>query len=60
MRTSIKTTSGALARSLNRFPPGRRLADDLDVGVGGEEFDEPGAHQVVVVGDQHAVMRGTS
>jgi hypothetical protein len=45
---------GQPARLLDGLPPGRRLADDLDVGVGGEEFHQPGAHQAVVVGDQHA------
>jgi hypothetical protein len=33
---------------------GRCLPDDLDVRVGGEELGQAGAHQVVVVGDQHA------
>jgi hypothetical protein len=39
---------------LDGLPPGRGLADDLDLGVGGEELDEAGAHQIVIVGDQDA------
>jgi hypothetical protein len=42
-----------LARLLDGLPSRRCLADDLDLGVDGEQLDEPGAHQVVVVGDQH-------
>ena len=30
-----------------------RLADDLEVGLGGEDHPEPGAHQLLVVGQQH-------
>jgi hypothetical protein len=30
------------------------LADNLDVGLRGEDHAEPGAHQRLVVGDQHA------
>jgi hypothetical protein len=41
-------------RSFDGLASGRCLPDDLDGGVGGEEFDETGAHQVVVVGDQDA------
>jgi hypothetical protein len=32
---------------------GRRLADDLDLGVGGQQLHQPGAQQLVVVGQQH-------
>jgi hypothetical protein len=43
---------GQPARLFDGLAPGSRLANDLDVGVGGEQFDQPGAHQAVVVGDQ--------
>jgi hypothetical protein len=35
------------------FSPGRRLADDFDLGVGGEQLDKASAHQVVIVSDEH-------
>jgi len=41
------------ARRIDRFASGRSLTDDLDRAVAREQFDEPGAHQVVVIGDQH-------
>jgi hypothetical protein len=42
------------ADSLDGFASGCRLTDDVDVGVGAQQFDEPGAHEVVVVRDQDA------
>ena len=55
MRTSISTTSGArrLVRSIASRPVAG-VAGDLDRRVAREQLGEPGAHQVVVVGDQHA------
>jgi hypothetical protein len=38
---------------LDGLASGGCLADDQDLGVGAQELDEPGAHQGVVVGDQH-------
>src|SRR5262245_24361725 len=41
------------ARSVDGFPSRRGLSDDLHRGISGEELDQAGAHEVVVVGDQH-------
>ena len=42
------------ARLLDRLSPVRRLADDLEVGLGLEDHPEAGAHERLVVDDQHA------
>ena len=50
---SIRTTSGLSARAaVDRLAPVRRLADDLDVGLGVEDHPEAGADERLVVGDQ--------
>ena len=51
----MRTTSGrSSAGALDRLAAVRRLADDLDVGLGLEDHAEAGADQRLVVGDQDA------
>jgi hypothetical protein len=39
--------------SLDGLAPGGRLTDDLDRRIAREELDEPGPHEIVIVGDEH-------
>ena len=55
MRMSISTTSGLQpARELDRLGAVGGLADDVEVVLGVEDHAEAGAHERLVVGDQHA------
>ena len=55
MRMSISTTSGLQpAGELDRLRAVGRLADDVEVVLGVEDHLEAGAHERLVVGDQHA------
>src|SRR5438128_1206530 len=59
MRTSIRTTWGWRRGGLvDRLPPIRGLADDLDVALGLEDHPEPRAHERLIVSDQHAYRGG--
>ena len=58
---SMTTTSGwSRCGILDALPAVGRFADDLDVGLVLEDHPEPGAHQLLVVDEEHAdlaVMR---
>ena len=51
-RTGTRRAAAAAPARRGLVPVGR-LADDLDVGLGVEDHRQPGAHQLLVVGDQH-------
>ena len=52
---SISTRSGAeRARVVDRLLAVDRLARDLEVVLGVDEHPQPGADEVLVVGDEHA------
>ena len=56
--TSISTTSGRSARACSSaVGAGGGLADHLEVGLDGEHHPEAGAHEVLVVDDEHAQRR---
>ena len=55
IRMSKRHTSGRRLRaSAHRLGAVGRLADHLDVGLRVEDHAEPGAHELLVVGDEHA------
>ena len=55
IRMSIRHTSGRMPRAQrDRLCAVRGLADDLDVGLRVEDHAQPRAHEVLVVGDEHA------
>ena len=51
----MRQTSGRMLRaSATASAPSARLADHLDVGLRVEDHPQPGAHELLVVGDEHA------
>ncbi len=63
MRMSIRTRSGRRLRAREqRLLAVDRLADHLEVGLGVDQHAQPGADEVLVVGDQDpdASARGTA
>ena len=61
IRMSRQATSGASSRaSVRASSPSAAVADHLDVVLGVEQGRQPGAHQRLVVGDEHADHRTAS